>query len=134
MLRPTRRSNASADAPLPAGLEVDVALAESVEEATTLVEIFKGVLVALMEEAGAEETGTEAEADAEELPPGAVPDAGAATALEVSTRFPTPQGMSSLDPGCWAFAGAVVAPVEDAIVKRVVQVLTLVCGEEYWKK
>jgi len=134
MLRPTRGSNASAEAPLPAGVEVDDALAEPVEEVMMLVESPECVLVVFVEVAGLEETGTGAEADEEELPAAAVPDAGAATAKEGSTRFPTPQGMGSFDPGCKAFAGGVVAPVEDAIVKRVVQVLTLVCEEEYWKK
>jgi len=131
-VRPTRGSKASADAPLPAGLEVDDAFAEPVEEVAMLVESLEGVLVVLMREVTAEEAGTMAEADKETLPPAAVPDAGAATALEGSTRFPVPQGMGSFDPGCWAFAGGVVAPVEAAIVKRVVQALTLVCGEENW--
>jgi len=130
-VRPTRGSRASADAPLPAGLEVDAALAETVEDLAMLVESLEGVLVVLMGEVTAEEAGTMTDADEETLPPGAVP-AGAATALEGSTRFPVPQGIGSFDPGCWAFAGGVVAPVADAIVKRVVQALTLVCGEENW--
>jgi len=100
MLRPTRGSKASADAPLPAGLEVDDALAESVEEATMLVAILEDVVRALMGEVTAEETATVAETDEETLLPGAVPDPGAATALEGSTRFPIPQGMGSFDPGC----------------------------------
>jgi hypothetical protein len=83
-------------------LEVDDALAESVEEAAMLVESLKGVLVVFTEVASPEATGREAEAEdgEEELPPEAVPDGGAATALEGSTRFPTPQGMGSFDPGC----------------------------------
>ena len=131
-LSPRRESNPSGRAPLPAGVEVDVALAESDEEVTMFVTILEGVLVGRREEGdeeGAEEAGTDA--DEETLPPGAP---GAGTALETSTRLPVPQGMGSLDPGWVGFAGGVAAPAAEAIVNRVVQVLTLVCGEEYWKK
>lgn len=94
------------------------------------VAIFEGVLVGRREEGEEEEAGIDP--GEELLPAGTPPDGGAATALEGSTRFPTPQGMGSFDPGCVGFAGGVVAPEAEAIVNRVVQVLTLVCGEENW--
>jgi len=129
-LSPTRESRPSDDAPFPAGLEVDVALAEFDEEVTMCVASFEGVLVAIMT-AEEEEEGTGTTTDEELLPPGAAPDGGG-TALEGSTRFPIPQGMGSLDPGWVGFAGGVVAPAAEAMVNRVVQVLTAVCPEEYW--
>lgn len=130
-LSPTRESRPSADAPFPAGLEVDVALAEPELELAMCVASFEGVLVAIVT-AEEEEEGTGTTTDEELLPPGVVPDEGGGTALEMSTRFPSPQGMGSLDPGCVGFAGGVVAPAAEAMVNRVVQVLTAVCPEEYW--
>lgn len=83
----------------------------------------------LRDEEGADGAG--ADPDEELLPAEAL---GAATALEGSTRLPIPQGMGSFDPGWVGFAGGVLTPAAEAIVNRVVQVLTVVCGEEYWKK
>ena len=94
---------------------------------TIFVTIIEGVFVGRREEE--DEEGAGADTEEETLPPEAL---GAGTALERSTRLPTPQGMGSFDPGWVGFAGGVLAPAAEAIVNRVVQVLTLVCGEEYW--
>jgi len=50
-------------------------------------------------------------------------EAGGATACEGSTRVPTPHGMASPELGWTLFAGSVVSPVGEVIVKRVVQAL-----------
>jgi len=58
-------------------------------------------------------------------------DGGGTTARE-STSLPTPQGMRSPDEGCAALAGGVEEPSGDSMVKRVVQVLVVVCLEVNW--
>jgi len=56
---------------------------------------------------------------------------GGGTAALVSTRLPTPQGILSPE-GCLELAGGVEDPSASSMVKRVVQVLVAVFGEEYW--
>lgn len=68
-------------------------------------------------------------ADATPVPPAL---AGAATALEGSTRAPTPHGTGSLVPGWVALGAATVWPVAEAMVKRVVQVLPGAPGAVNW--
>jgi len=53
------------------------------------------------------------------------PENGGGTTLLVSTSWPTPQGISSPE-GCLSLAGRVKSPLSDMMLKRVVQVLTLV--------
>jgi len=57
-------------------------------------------------------------------------DGGGTTAFE-STSLPTPQGIRSPE-GCMALAGGVEEPSGDSMVKRVVQVLVVVCREVNW--
>ena len=57
---------------------------------------------------------------------------GGATALLWSTRLPIPHGIGSFEPGCLRLAGGVEVPDDEAIVKRVVQVLLVVCGDVNW--
>lgn len=64
--------------------------------------------------------------------PTTTPLTGAATALLGSTRLPTPQGMAAPPLGWLALAGGVVAPVVDAMVKRVVQVALMAPGAVNW--
>jgi len=59
-------------------------------------------------------------------------EAGAGTALLGSARFPVPQGMAALVPGWVGLEGGVVSPEAEAIVKRVVQVLSGASGELNW--
>ena len=96
----------------PEGKEVDDATSDLV--AVTITELI------LVDEA----TAVEFKAPEEEGPSAA--KAGAGTALLGSTSLPTPHGIASPDPGCFGLAGGVVAPVADAMVKRVVQVLSVV--------
>jgi hypothetical protein len=58
--------------------------------------------------------------------------AGGGTAVEGSTSAPTPQGIASLLPGCVGLAGGVVSPFAEAMVKRVVQVLSGEPGAVNW--
>lgn len=88
-------------------------------------------------EGGAEDGVEELEGVEEEdtvlLPlPAPVPGAGAATAVEGSASAPVPHGIASFVPGWVGLAGGVVAPVEEAMVKRVVQVLRSMWGEVNW--
>jgi hypothetical protein len=57
---------------------------------------------------------------------------GGGTALLWSTRWPVPHGIGSFEPGCLGLAGGVEEPDDDAMVKRVVQVLVMVCGDVNW--
>jgi len=61
-----------------------------------------------------------------------VPKEGAAIAVLGSTRAPTPHGIGSLEPGCVALAGGVVAPDVGAIVKRPVHVVLGLWGAVNW--
>lgn len=71
--------------------------------------------------------------------PGTAPDgveeftpAGGGTAVEGSTRAPTPHAIGAFVPGWLGFGGGVVAPVGEAMVNRVVHVLSVASGAVNW--
>jgi hypothetical protein len=113
-----------------AGLEVAVVLAVS----SAVVGRVRGVEVGGTDVVISEVPDAD---DASEAEPGGVEGfapapAGGGTAVEGSTSAPTPQGIAAFVPGWLGFAGGVVAPVGDAIVKRVVHVLSAARGEVNW--
>jgi len=122
-----RPSKLTAEAPLVVLVDwvVGVLEAEGVEEEATVTKLGKLEGVAV--------TGVELELLAEVttgpvtdtlLPPSVASKLGGGTAVEGSTRAPTPQGMSAPDSGWVAFAGGVVWPEEEAMAKRVVHALS----------
>jgi len=67
-------------------------------------------------------------------PSGLAAKLGAGTALDGSARAPIPHGIGSFEVGWVGLAGGVLCPDAEAIVKRVVHVLSGDSGEENWKK
>lgn len=95
-------------------------------------------VVVVEEVVGVAEMVLLAEDDTEDGP-GTAPDgvegstpAGGGTAVEGSTRAPTPHGIAAFVPGWLGFGGGVVAPVGEAMVKRVVHVLFVASGAVNW--
>jgi hypothetical protein len=69
---------------------------------------------------------------AEDVAFDAATPAGGGVAVEGSTSAPTPQGMAAPLLGCTALAGGTLWPVAEAIVKRVVHVISEVAVAVNW--
>jgi len=81
-------------------------------------------------DADADATPDDEAAPEPEIGPDVTP-LGGGTAFEGSARAPVPQGMGS-PPGWFALAGGVVAPLDEAMVNRVVHVLSGEPGAVNW--
>jgi hypothetical protein len=133
----TRPSKLTTEAPLVALVDLVVGVVEAAESVSVIEEgrdeeLDELGIVAATRVELALVAGETAGADADALVESDVAKLGAATAVEGSTRAPTPQGMASPDSGWVALGGAVVWPEEDAMANRPVHVWLAARGAENW--